>query len=89
MAHEFPNSRFQGFDFSEEAIRHAHAGREWELDNVTFEVRDVTDLSLTAAFDFITTFDAVHDQAAPTGSSRASPMRCVPAACTSAWISPR
>ena len=28
-------------------------------------MRDVTDLRLTAAFDFITTFDAVHDQAAP------------------------
>ncbi len=66
MARAFPNSRFQGFDFSEEAIMAARTqAREWELDNVTFEVRDVTDLSLTAAFDFITTFDAVHDQAAP------------------------
>ena len=66
MARAFPNSRFQGFDFSEEAITAARAqAREWELDNVAFEVRDVTDLSLTAAFDFITTFDAVHDQAAP------------------------
>ena len=66
MARAFPNSRFQGFDFSEEAITAARTqARAWELDNVTFEVRDVTDLSLTAAFDFITTFDAVHDQAAP------------------------
>ena len=32
---------------------------------MTFEVRDVTDLGVTDAFDFITTFDAVHDQAAP------------------------
>jgi len=66
LARAFPNSRFQGFDFSEEAITAARTqARVWELDNVTFEVRDVTDLSLTSAFDFITTFDAVHDQAAP------------------------
>jgi SAM-dependent methyltransferase len=66
MARAFPNSRFQGFDFSDEAITAAlTAAREWRLDNVTFEVRDVADLALSAAFDFITTFDAVHDQAAP------------------------
>jgi SAM-dependent methyltransferase len=66
MARAFPNSRFQGFDFSEEAIAAARSqARVWQLDNVAFEVRDVTDLSLTATFDFITTFDAVHDQAAP------------------------
>ena len=66
MARTFPNSRFRGFDFSEEAITAARAqAHAWELDNLTFEVRDVTDLSLAAAFDFITTFDAVHDQAAP------------------------
>ena len=66
MARAFPNSRFQGFDFSEEAITAARSqARVWELDNVTFEIRDVTNLSLTSAFDFITTFDAVHDQAAP------------------------
>lgn len=66
MARAFPNSRFHGFDFSEEAIAAARTqARAWELDNVDFEVRDVTDLSLPAAFDFVTTFDAVHDQAAP------------------------
>jgi SAM-dependent methyltransferase len=66
LARAFPTSRFTGFDFSEEAIatgrRHAEA---WELENVTFEVCDLTDLSMPASFDFITTFDAIHDQAAP------------------------
>ena len=66
LARAFPNSRFTGFDFSEEAIAAAAAqAEEWGLGNATFEVRDVTGLGLTAAFDLITTFDAVHDQAAP------------------------
>jgi 2-polyprenyl-3-methyl-5-hydroxy-6-metoxy-1,4-benzoquinol methylase len=66
MARAFPDSRFHGFDFSEEAVTAARTqARVWKLDNATFEVRDVTDLSPAAAYDFITTFDAVHDQAAP------------------------
>jgi len=66
LARAFPNSRLHGFDFSDEAIAAARAqADDWGLENVTFEVRDVTDLGLTDAFDLITTFDAVHDQAAP------------------------
>jgi len=66
LARAFPNSRFTGFDFSEEAIGVARTeAADWRLSNVTFEVRDVSDLGRTAAFDFITTFDAVHDQADP------------------------
>jgi len=66
MARAFPKSRFTGFDFSEEAIATArHQADAWELQNITFEVRDLTDLSMPASFDFITTFDAIHDQAAP------------------------
>ena len=66
LGRAFPTSRFVGYDLSEEGIA---AGRqqaaEWGLDNVTFEVRDVSELGVTDAFDFITTFDAVHDQVAP------------------------
>jgi SAM-dependent methyltransferase len=66
MARAFPESRFTGYDFSEEAIVAARGrAQEWGLANASFEVRDVTDLSMPASFDFITTFDAVHDQAAP------------------------
>jgi SAM-dependent methyltransferase len=66
LARAFPNSRFVGYDLAEEAITAARAqAAEWGLDNVSFEVRDVTDLDLVDAFDVITTFDAVHDQAAP------------------------
>ena len=66
LAREFPNSRFTGFDFSEEAITHARATAEaWGLQNATFELRDAKQLGLTEAFDFITSFDAIHDQADP------------------------
>ena len=66
LARAFPNSRCTGFDFSEEAIGAAQAqAAEWGLTNATFEVRDVTHLGRIDAFDLVTTFDAVHDQAAP------------------------
>lgn len=35
------------------------------MDNLKFEVGDATDLGYSEEFDLITTFDAVHDQAAP------------------------
>jgi len=66
MAAAFPRSRFTGFDFSPEGIAAARAeaaGRG--LENARFEERDAARLGETAAFDFITSFDAVHDQARP------------------------
>lgn len=67
MAKAFPRSRFTGFDISEVGIAAARAEAEREgLDNVTFEVFDAGDLAFTDhRFDFVTTFDAVHDQAHP------------------------
>lgn len=69
MAERFPNSRFTGYDLCEDVIAWArrHAA-ERGLDNVRFEVRDVSDLDARAEkgrYGFITTFDAVHDQAKP------------------------
>ena len=66
MAEAFPRSRFAGFDLSDGglAAARAEAGRK-ALTNVRFEQRDAADLGETARFDFITTFDAVHDQARP------------------------
>lgn len=66
MARRFPRSRFAGYDFSPEAIaaaREEAAG--WGLANARFEVQDAALLAERDAYDFITTFDAVHDQAAP------------------------
>ena len=66
MAEAFPRSRFAGFDLSDDglATARAEAGRK-ALTNVRFEKRDAARLGETARFDFITTFDAVHDQARP------------------------
>jgi SAM-dependent methyltransferase len=66
LAASYPRSRFHGYDLSEEAIERARAeAREWGLGNVRFEVRDVADLHLRDAFDWISAFDAIHDQANP------------------------
>jgi 2-polyprenyl-3-methyl-5-hydroxy-6-metoxy-1,4-benzoquinol methylase len=66
MAADFPKSRFTGYDFSEETIGAARKEAEAKgVKNVTFEEKDVTHLTEREAFDFITTFDAIHDQADP------------------------
>ncbi len=69
MAGMFPKSRFIGFDLSPEAINWGRETAERHgLINLGFEVRDLTDFHETAprnGFDFITTFDAIHDQAKP------------------------
>ena len=64
MARAFPKSRFTGYDFSEEGIA---AGRleARGLANAQFEVVDVATIQESARFDFITAFDAIHDQAQP------------------------
>jgi ubiquinone/menaquinone biosynthesis C-methylase UbiE len=69
LAELYPHSRFLGLDLSEEAIAYAReeAARA-ELRNITFVAADVSAFDATAepeAFDLITTFDAVHDQAQP------------------------
>ena len=66
MAKAFPASRFTGFDFSEETIAAGQQeASQLGLTNAHFEVRDVTALGLENAFDLITVFDAIHDQAQP------------------------
>ncbi len=66
MARAYPKSRFLGYDFSAEGVA---AGREEAaalgLANARFEVRDAARLSGGPAFDFITSFDSIHDQADP------------------------
>lgn len=66
LARAFPNSRFAGYDLSPEAIRVAReeAARQG-LRNVRFEDRDLTNLNEIDAYDLVTAFDAIHDQARP------------------------
>jgi 2-polyprenyl-3-methyl-5-hydroxy-6-metoxy-1,4-benzoquinol methylase len=66
LARLFPNSRFTGYDISEEAIATAQAeAQTHQTPNVQFQVKDATTLNEVAQYDLITTFDAVHDQARP------------------------
>ena len=69
MADRFPSSTFVGYDLSEEAIGFARdeAAREGHA-NARFEVRDLSRFDEEAeagAFDLVTSFDAIHDQARP------------------------
>ncbi len=66
LARAFPRSTFVGYDFSEEAVVTAREeAAEWGLSNARFEVLDVAQLAEESAYDLITTFDAIHDQAHP------------------------
>jgi len=69
LAELYPQTRFVGMDLSSEATAHgrdeaAKAG----LSNIEFVAADLSTFDTTAepqAFDFVTTFDAIHDQAKP------------------------
>jgi len=69
LAELFPNSTFVGMDLSEEAIEAARNEASTRgLRNVEFVAIDLGDFDEKAepeSFHFITTFDAVHDQARP------------------------
>jgi SAM-dependent methyltransferase len=66
MAKRFPNSRFTGWDFSEDAIASASKeAADLGVQNATFEVKDAATIDGSRQFDFITVFDAIHDQAQP------------------------
>jgi len=68
LAEAFPRSRFTGYDLCSDAIAGAiEAATRTRLDNVRFETRDLRDFDQPGRFDFVTTFDAVHDQADPAG----------------------
>lgn len=69
MAELYPKSKFKGLDLSEEAISWArNEAQKKGIENVEFEIRDASDFDQTAEsdiYDFVTTFDAIHDQAKP------------------------
>jgi 2-polyprenyl-3-methyl-5-hydroxy-6-metoxy-1,4-benzoquinol methylase len=66
LAKNFPKSEFFGIDLSREAIENgAKEASENGATNLNLEVMDVSDWNAKEAYDLITTFDAVHDQAKP------------------------
>lgn len=73
MASAFPQSRFLGIDISREAISRARqTAAEQGLTNVTFRVADAASLDqtwdLSGRMDYVTAFDAIHDQQDPQGA---------------------
>lgn len=74
LAGWFPNSRFVGYDLSTEATDWARREAQARgLDNITFVARDLSGFAEDAeesAFDLVTSFDAIHDQANPLGLLR-------------------
>ena len=71
LAELFPASRFVGYDAAPEAVE---SGRlradQLGLRNVRYEARDAARMGDRRAFDLVTAFDAIHDQADPAGVLR-------------------
>ena len=66
LAARYPASRFTGYDLCPDAIAYAEdAAAAAGLANVRFAVRDLSDFDERAAYDLITSFDAIHDQKDP------------------------
>jgi ubiquinone/menaquinone biosynthesis C-methylase UbiE len=69
LAEAYPRSRFTGIDLSSEAIQFAWGeAADKRLRNIEFIVADLSDFDIKAeieAFDWVATFDAIHDQAKP------------------------
>ena len=69
LAARFPNSEFVGYELSEEALTYARAqSMKRGLSNIRFIPRNLTGFETSAepeAFDLVTAFDAIHDQATP------------------------
>src|SRR5690606_26405077 len=67
LAQRYPKSRFVGIDLSRDAVAYAERNAAG-LRNVEYLARDLSDFDTWAepkAFDLVTTFDAIHDQAKP------------------------
>jgi len=66
LAERFPRSRFEGVDLCEEPIAWARdRAHALGLENATFRAIDAGTGPLGGPFDWITAFDAIHDQADP------------------------
>jgi ubiquinone/menaquinone biosynthesis C-methylase UbiE len=70
MAESFPNSEFVGFDISGDVIEKAtNDAARLKLKNTSFQRLDAVNLStddeFRTSFDYVTAFDAIHDQTQP------------------------
>jgi SAM-dependent methyltransferase len=66
LATAYPASTFTGFDLDSTAINHARTrASDLKLTNLRFETHDAATLTVTAEFDAVFVFNAIHDQTAP------------------------
>jgi 2-polyprenyl-3-methyl-5-hydroxy-6-metoxy-1,4-benzoquinol methylase len=66
MAKAFPRSQFHGYDISQHALARAEVNKaQAGLKNLTFHNAKDGGLPTDASFDFITTFDCIHDMTHP------------------------
>ena len=75
MAQAFPRSRFVGIDIDEQALEQARqTAHSNKTGNITFEFQDAAELEkkpeAANRFDYITAFDAIHDQTRPSAVLR-------------------
>ncbi len=71
MAKAYPRSVFHGYDISKHALAHAERSRrDAGLTNVAFHDAAVDPLPADGSFDFITTFDCIHDMTHPDAAMR-------------------
>ena len=88
MAAAFPNSRFTGIDMDPEVVRIAEtAAAAAGLANVAYLVRDAAALAASgefeSGFDYVTAFDAIHDQREPLAALRSVRHMLAPGGCFS------
>jgi SAM-dependent methyltransferase len=69
MAQAYPNSQVVGFDISADSVAVA-TERARAISNATFEVAGAETIPTEPGFDFITTFDVIHDLAEPMAGLR-------------------
>jgi 2-polyprenyl-3-methyl-5-hydroxy-6-metoxy-1,4-benzoquinol methylase len=66
MAKAYPDSRFTGYEFRDRALDRGRVQAEsLGLNNVRFLNRDLVKMEESTAFDLVTAFDVIHDQAEP------------------------
>lgn len=66
MAQAYPHSRVTGYEFRDTTLEKARSeARSLGLSNVQFMRRDLAEMNDIAAYDLITAFDVIHDQAQP------------------------
>ena len=72
MAKAFPKSEFHGYDISQHALTRAEANKvDAGVKNATFHDAKEDGLPADASFDFVTTFDCIHDMTNPAATIRA------------------